>query len=124
MNFWRGCIWGIGALITGVLGFGSEAEVVPTGDAGWAQFRGARRDGVSEEKGLLQTWPDDGPRVVWTAKGAGKGFSSPIVAGGRVIVTGDFGEETAVVAYDWEGKEVWRATNGAAWLNQYQGARA
>ncbi len=60
----------------------------------------------------------------WSATGAGKGFSSPIIAGGRIFVTGDFGADTFVVAYDLAGKPLWRAKNGEAWLNQYQGARA
>lgn len=104
--------------------FGAQVEVVRSGEPGWPQFRGAGRDGVSREAGLLQAWPEAGPRVLWTAKGAGKGFSSPTIAGGRLFLTGDFGAELWIVAYDLEGKEVWRTRNGDAWLNQYQGARA
>ena len=102
----------------------ATAEIVPTGDAGWAQFRGPWRDGISRETGLLQSWPEGGPRVLWTAQGAGKGFSSPVVTGERMFVTGDFGEDVAIIAYDLAGRELWRVKNGAAWLNQYQGARA
>lgn len=98
--------------------------MIASAEKGWPQFRGPRRDGVSDERGLLRTWPEGGPKLLWTATGTGRGFSSPIVAGGRLFVTGDFGEELRILAYDLEGKPLWQAKNGASWLNQYQGARA
>jgi outer membrane protein assembly factor BamB len=100
------------------------AAMIASTEKGWPQFRGIRRDGVSDERGLAQTWPEAGPPILWSAKGAGKGFSSTIVADGRLYVTGDFNAECTIVAYDLAGKPLWRAKNGEAWLNQYQGARA
>lgn len=101
-----------------------RATLLASTEYGWPQFRGPRRDGVSDERGLQSSWPEGGPRKIWSTTGAGKGFSSPIVAGGRVYVTGDFGEDLFVLAYDLNGKPLWRTRHGAAWLNQYQGARA
>lgn len=102
----------------------ASARLIASTEAGWPQFRGPRRDGVSAERGLLQTWPEGGPTQVWSAKGAGKGFSSTIIADGRLYVTGDFAADLFILAYDLQGKPLWRAQNGSAWLNQYQGARA
>ena len=99
-------------------------EIVGSAEPGWPQFRGPRRDGIARETGLLQAWPEGGPKELWRTKGAGKGFSSPTIAGGRMFVSGDFDGDTAVIAYDLAGKELWRTQNGAAWLNQYQGARS
>lgn len=31
----------------------------------WPQWRGPRRDGISDEKGLLSSWPDGGPELLW-----------------------------------------------------------
>ncbi|HEY1107256.1 MAG TPA: PQQ-binding-like beta-propeller repeat protein [Opitutaceae bacterium] len=101
-----------------------RAELVASTEKGWPQFRGARRDGVSDERGLLQAWPETGPKVLWTADGAGNGYSSPIIAGGRIFLTGDDNGELFVTAYDMAGKRLWRVKHGDAWLNQYQGARA
>src|SRR5437660_657127 len=42
----------------------------------WPQWRGPHRDGVSEEKGLLQEWPKEGPNLVWQVKDIGAGFST------------------------------------------------
>lgn len=101
-----------------------RAELIASPELGWPQFRGPRRDGVSDERGLLQAWPEGGPKRLWSATGAGKGYSSTIIGGGRLYVTGDFGEEMRILAYDLDGKPLWSARNGDAWLNQYQGARA
>jgi outer membrane protein assembly factor BamB len=102
----------------------SAAELIASTESPWPQFRGPRRDGVSDERGLLQAWPEGGPKLLWSAKGAGRGFSSPIFGGDRFFVTGDFDGDLHVLAFDLHGKPVWRAKNGAGWLNQYPGARA
>jgi outer membrane protein assembly factor BamB len=102
----------------------SHATLIASPEPGWPQFRGPRRDGISDERGLLPAWPEGGPKLLWSATGAGKGFSSPTIAGGRLYITGDFGEDVRVLAFDLQGKPLWSVKNGAAWLNQYQGARS
>jgi outer membrane protein assembly factor BamB len=52
----------------------------------WPQWRGPNRDGVWTETGILQTLPARGPKVLWRAP-IGPGWSSPVVARGRVYVT-------------------------------------
>jgi outer membrane protein assembly factor BamB len=99
-------------------------ELIASAEPGWPQFRGPRRDGVSDERGLLPEWPEGGPGVLWSTTGVGRGYSSPVIAGGRWFITGDFNDETRVLAFDLAGKPLWSARNGAAWLNQYPGARA
>ena len=128
-RFVAGCLMVALGVCAGALGSAvgveaGRAELIASPEVGWPQFRGARRDGVSDERGLLQVWPEGGPKLLWSATGAGKGFSSTIIGGGRIYVTGDFGEEVRVLAYDLSGKPLWSARNGDAWLNQYQGARA
>ena len=98
--------------------------LIASPEQGWPQWRGPRRDGVSDEKGLLQDWPGKGPRRVWQVNGLGRGWSSPIVTGGRVYVTGDVGDALVIRAYDTEGEPVWETPNGRAWKGSYPGARA
>ena len=93
-------------------------------EPGWPQWRGPRRDGVSEEKGLLPRWPEGGPKLLWKVEGLGKGWSSPIVTGGRLYVTGDVGDDLIVFAFDSNGNPLWKTANGKAWKNPYPGARA
>lgn len=54
--------------------------------ADWPQWRGPNRDGVWSEKALRQTFPSNGLATRWRAS-VGYGFSSPVVAQGRVCVT-------------------------------------
>ncbi len=51
----------------------------------WPQWRGPNRDGVWGETGLLQSFPAEGLKVRWRVP-AGWGFSSPVVAQGRVYL--------------------------------------
>ena len=57
---------------------------VQAGD--WPQFRGPKRDSVWNESGILQTFPAEGLKIRWRAP-IGAGFSSPVVARGRVYVS-------------------------------------
>ena len=107
----RGFLLGA-ALLSGASVFGSSAPLISSPESGWPQFRGSRRDGISDERGLLGTWPEGGPKLLWTAQGAGKGFSSTIIGGGRLHVTGDFDAELRVLAYDLQGKLLWSVRHG------------
>jgi outer membrane protein assembly factor BamB len=93
--------------------------------ADWPQFRGPNRDGVSAEADLLQRWPEGGPRLAWQADGIGHGYSSPVVQGDQVIVTGDIGEDLVIRALDRRsGTPRWQAAHGRAWKGQFPGARS
>jgi outer membrane protein assembly factor BamB len=52
----------------------------------WPQWLGPKRDGVWREKGILDRFPESGPRVSWRAP-VGAGYSGPAVADGRVFIT-------------------------------------
>ena len=99
-------------------------ELVPSPEPGWPQWRGPRRDGISRETGLLPQWPEGGPRLLWTSTNLGRGYSSPILSGGRLFLTGDVGTELRIFALDLGGRPLWQATNGQAWKGPYPGARA
>ncbi len=98
--------------------------LIASPEPGWPQWRGPRRDGVSEEKGLLPCWPEGGPKLLWKVDGLGRGWSSPIVTGGRLYVTGDVGSDLIVFALDSNGSGLWKIANGKAWKGPYPGARA
>jgi outer membrane protein assembly factor BamB len=52
----------------------------------WPQFRGPGGQGHSSESGLPLTW-GEGKNVAWKTPVPGLGWSSPVVAGGRVWLT-------------------------------------
>jgi outer membrane protein assembly factor BamB len=80
--------------------------------ADWPQWQGPDRNSVSKEKGLLQTWPKDGPPLVWTFKDAGTGFTAPAVVGGIVYSMGARGNDEYVFALDDKGKQKWATKLG------------
>jgi outer membrane protein assembly factor BamB len=54
--------------------------------ADWPQWRGPNRDGVWDEKSVLEAFPREGLKVRWRVP-VGPGWSSPVVAQGRVYLT-------------------------------------
>ena len=104
---------------------GSTSDgLIASPERGWPQWRGPRRDGISSEIDLLPAWPTNGPRLLWKAEGIGRGWSSPIITGGAIYVTGDVGANLVVFCLDLQGQPIWRSTNGLAWTGPYPGARA
>ena len=102
----------------------SEPSLIASSEPGWAQWRGPRRDGICDETGLRQAWAEGGPPRLWTSEDLGRGYSAPIVAGGRIFLTGDFEERLELLTLDLNGQLLWRATNGLAWRREYPGARS
>ncbi len=88
----------------------------------WPQFGGCDRNNVTETAGLFESWPEGGPKLLWTASGCGKGYSSPAVVqdlrrGTKGIFTaGTVGGQTQVIAFDFSGKTLWKAPNGKPWI--------
>ena len=54
---------------------GTVAAVAP-GD--WPQFHGPLRDSYCRETGLLSSWPEGGPQLLWELQGLGLGYSDRI----------------------------------------------
>src|SRR4051812_48634006 len=52
----------------------------------WPQFRGPSGQGHSTERGVPIEWTET-RNVLWKTRVPGSGWSSPVVAGGRVWVT-------------------------------------
>src|SRR5437867_2888809 len=69
-----------GALVIGLLwSAGLRAD-------DWPQWRGPHRDGVWRESGILESIAATGLKIRWRAR-VGNGYSGPVVAQGRVLVT-------------------------------------
>lgn len=108
--------------LAGPLPVHTQATVTP-GD--WPQWRGPNRDGVSAETGLLQAWPDGGPRKIFQASGMGSGFSSLAVTGGRIYTLGDRRDGQYALAFAaGDGSPVWATRVGGPHIDQYGGPRS
>ncbi len=101
-----------------------EVEVVKSAQPGWPQFGGPSRDRVCPETGLLESWPAEGPKLLWTATEIGKGYSSPAISGGMLYITGDEGDALVIHAFAVDGARKWKVANGKAWKGSFPGARA
>jgi outer membrane protein assembly factor BamB len=84
----------------------------------WPQFRGPERNGVSQETGLADRWPKEGPPVLWQAQ-VGVGGGSCSIVGDKVYVMGallDEGQrgrrgprrDSLLCLQVSDGKELWR----------------
>ena len=102
----------------------AEDGWIATPEPDWAQWRGPRRDGISDEKGLLQEWPEGGPKLIWQIDDLGKGWSSPIIVGETLYITGDVDNDLVIYAFALDGTLRWKSTNGRSWRTPYGGARA
>jgi len=106
------------ALFAGLAALLAAASVTIQALDDWPQWRGPRRDGVSAERGLLKAWPESGPPLAWKATGAGQGYSSFAVAGGRLYTLGAREDREHVIAFDVaSGKRVWDAPHGQRFSN-------
>ena len=74
----------------------------------WPQFRGPTGQGHSSERGLPVEWSES-RNIVWKTPVPGSGWSSPVVAGGRIWLTTavkDKGASLRVLAFDAESGRV------------------
>ena len=98
--------------------------VLSTFAADWPQWRGPNRDGVSTETGILDEWPEGGPKLLWKATGVGAGFSSVSVANGRIYTMGDGKESSNVHCLDPKGgKIIWSSKPVGKTGGNYKGTR-
>ena len=78
----------------------------------WPHWMGPKRDNVWNETGILDKFPKDGPKKLWSAK-VGQGYAGPSVVGDRVYVMDLLGsgaeQKERVLCLDTkDGAEVWK----------------
>src|SRR5829696_5674296 len=92
-------------LATGVLFFLLGVAPVTSAQE-WTQWRGPGRDGFVSDKNAPAAWPEQWQRA-WRVE-IGEGYSSPVVAAGRVFVHGRRDPEEIVTAINLaDGKVIW-----------------
>lgn len=86
--------------------------------APWPQWLGPHRDGLCQETGLLQEWPDGGPPLVWKTTGLGGGYTTPSFAHGLIYGMGYVEGDEVVWALDEEtGRTEWQTRTAAAFTD-------
>ena len=91
----------------------------------WPQLLGPDRNGISQQKNLLRTWPQTGPEVLWTAN-IGIGYGGPVVKDGKVyLLDRDDSKGDMLRCFDLaSGKELWSYTYDAPGTVRYPGSRS
>jgi outer membrane protein assembly factor BamB len=87
----------------------APAQALGSEGMDWPQWRGARRDGVWRETGILEKLPEPTIPLRWSVP-IGAGYTAPTIAAGRVYLM-DYVKATAterVVCLDWKsGATLW-----------------
>jgi outer membrane protein assembly factor BamB len=74
----------------------------------WPNWRGPNRSGVSNENQWIDQWPADGPSIRWRAE-VGTGFSSIVVANGRVFTLGNQDDIDTLCCFSaTDGQVLWK----------------
>jgi outer membrane protein assembly factor BamB len=93
--------------------------------ADWPQYLGPNRNGTSAQKGILRSWPENGPEVLWTVT-VGRGFGGPVVKDGKVYLL-DRDDKTGdnLRCFDLSnGKELWNFAYDAPGRVMFPGSRS
>ena len=96
----------------------------PAAGADWPQFQGVNRDGRSPETGFPRTWPESGPKVLWSIS-LGPGFAGPAIVGDEVYILDRVDDEKDVLrCLDFTtGKELWTYSYDSPGLVGHNGSR-
>lgn len=85
----------------------------------WPNFLGPRFNGTSGETGLLKSWPQQGPPVLWSRQ-LGDSYSAPAASGDSLILFHRIGTEEVVERVDARtGAEVWKQSYPTAYADQF-----
>jgi outer membrane protein assembly factor BamB len=109
----------INCIVTGtviVAAFAADAQEV-------IQWR-YDRTGIYPDKGLLQSWADGGPQLLWHYDGLGEGHSSVSVSSsGTLYITGMTDGKGWLYAFSPDGKLLNKTEYGPEWNESYNGTR-
>jgi outer membrane protein assembly factor BamB len=99
--------------------------VLPTSATDWPQYLGPTRNSISTEKGLMRSWPTNGPQVLWTVP-VGIGFGGPVVKDGKVYLLdrdNKVGDNLRCFNLS-DGKELWNFAYDAPGTVMFPGSRS
>ncbi len=108
-------------LITVILSLSAACALA----ADWPGYLGPKRDGTSAEKGLLRSWPKEGPKVLWTAP-VNVGYGGPAVSGGKVYLLDrddKVGDNLRCLDLS-NGKDLWNFAYDASGRFDHPGSRS
>ena len=91
----------------------------------WPQYLGPNRNSISDQKGVLRSWPENGPEVLWTVA-VGIGYGGPVVKDGKVYLLDrddKVGDNLRCLDLS-NGKELWNFAYDAPGRVMFPGSRS
>jgi outer membrane protein assembly factor BamB len=89
-----------------------------------SDWRPENRTGVSAETGLLESWPEAGPKLLWENIELSRGNSTPSFGENQIFITGTKDSLDILYALGTNGKILWQKPMGRAWNQSYPESRA
>src|SRR6266478_3175152 len=85
----------------------------------WPQFLGPHANGISDETGLRDKWPTNGPPLLWEKK-IGTGYGAPSIRGDLLVFHHRLGDEEIVEALEaGTGKSIWHYAYPSHFIDPY-----
>lgn len=88
-----------------------------------AQWRGPERNGVFPDTNLLDSWPEEGPELLYVTDGLGRSFSSAVATKEAVFVTGLIDTLDVLSCLDHSGTILWQKPYGEGWDQSFPETR-
>jgi len=82
------------------------------------------RTGIYNETGLLKSWGDNGPKLLWNYDGIGAGFTSVAISKDKLYVTGLHDDTGYLYVFDLSGNLLNKKSYGPEWNKNHNGARS
>ncbi|HOK26308.1 MAG TPA: PQQ-binding-like beta-propeller repeat protein [Bacteroidales bacterium] len=91
----------------------------------WPQIFGPNRNNISPQKGLLRSWPEKGPQLLWSVD-VGPGYGGPVVKDGKVYLLDRVDDAKEIMrCFDLNtGKELWKFEYDAPGKVDHPGSRS
>ena len=88
------------------------------------QWRGPHRNGKYPATGLLKSWPEAGPTLLWHIDGLGQGHASAVVTEDKIYTAGTLEETGYIFCFSPEGELQWKVPYGPDWVASWPGTRS
>lgn len=89
-----------------------------------SQFGGPDRNGIFNESGLLDKWPEEGPQLLDSITGIGLGFAAPTVNNQGIYIAGMIDSIGYVFHFNHELELKWKTPVGPEFSYKYVGSRS
>ena len=93
-------------------------------DDDWPKWCGPRGDCTTAEKGLLEQWPDGGPKELWRQP-VGLGYAGPAAVDGKIYMFDTVDKKDTLTCLNADdGRVLWSQKSPGAYTGEHPGTRA